>query len=97
MLTRGLASTRLTPLLGLGGGLLTSFPMVDGEIVVLEGMVEARDRLLQSGEPSAILGRWTRSQLSPVGNAVPLPLGCHCVSAHRPLKSEICHRDRHAA
>lgn len=50
MLTRGLASRRPTPLLGLGGGWLTSFPMVDGEILVLEGMVEARDRLLQSGE-----------------------------------------------
>lgn len=55
----GLASRRLTPLLELWGGLLTSFPVVDGEILVLEGMVEARDRLLQSGEPSSLLGRWT--------------------------------------
>lgn len=36
---------------------MTAFDIMDGEILALEGIVEAGDRLLQGGAPRALLER----------------------------------------
>lgn len=81
-----------SPSLGVGGSvLLTPFSMMDGEVLVLEGVVEIGDQLLEGSELGALSDRGLDA-FSPVGNNVTLPLRCHCISAHHPLKSGMHHR-----